>query len=205
MAKLLYIEASPRKQRSASIAVAKEYLAAYQAAHPQDTVEVLDLWAADLPRLDETTLDARYAVGAGQPLTPEQEAAWQAVVKVVEHFKSADRYLFSVPMWNFSIPYILKHYLDAITHPGLTFGYTPEKGYFGLVPGKKATVIYARGGAYAPGTPGEAYDLQSRYLNNALGFIGITDVSSIFVEPVMIDKETALCKAKAEAVRLAAL
>lgn len=204
MAKLLYIEASPRKKRSASIEVAKEYLATYQAAHPEDTIEILDLWATDLPRLDETTLDARYALGAGLTPTAEQADAWEAVVKIIEHFKSADRYLFSLPMWNFSIPYILKHYIDVLSQPGLTFGYTPEAGYFGLVNGKAATVVYARGGAYAAGSGAEAYDQQSRYFAGALGFMGITEVTSVFVEPTLIDKDAALCNAKAEAIRLAA-
>src|SRR5688500_6314167 len=44
MAKLLYIEASPRKLRSHSIAVAEEFLATYRAAHAQDELEKLDVW-----------------------------------------------------------------------------------------------------------------------------------------------------------------
>ena len=44
MSKLLYIEASPRKSRSKSIAVAKTFLDAYRAANPGDAVVTIDLW-----------------------------------------------------------------------------------------------------------------------------------------------------------------
>ena len=53
-------------------------------------------------------------------------------------------------MWNFGIPYILKHYIDLIVQPGLTFSFSPSEGYKGLVTGKPVTVVYARGGAYGP-------------------------------------------------------
>ncbi|MCU0706975.1 MAG: hypothetical protein MUF23_01655 [Pirellula sp.] len=39
MAKLLYIEASPRKERSKSIFVAKSFLAKYQSTHRGDEVQ----------------------------------------------------------------------------------------------------------------------------------------------------------------------
>ncbi|MBV9130893.1 MAG: NAD(P)H-dependent oxidoreductase [Verrucomicrobia bacterium] len=36
--------------------------------------------------------------------TREQAQAWKRVEAVIERFKSADWYLFSLPMWNFGIP-----------------------------------------------------------------------------------------------------
>ena len=66
MARLLYVEASPRKGRSHSITVAEAFIEAYAAAHPGDTVDRLDLWNADLPRFDGAMLDAKYAILHGQ-------------------------------------------------------------------------------------------------------------------------------------------
>ena len=203
MANLLYIESSPRKTRSASIEVARHYVDAYRAAHPQDTVETLDLWATDLPAFNEAAIDAKYAILHGQSFTAEQEAAWKKVSAVAEQFKRADAYLVSVPMWNFGIPYILKHYIDLLVQPGLTFTFSPEEGYKGLVTGKPVTVIYARGGAYGAGSGTEAYDQQIRYLEQVLGFIGFTDVRQILVEPTLSDRDAALARAKTEAVCLA--
>jgi FMN-dependent NADH-azoreductase len=189
MAKLLYIESSPRKERAASIAVARRFLDVYRTRNPQDTIESLDLWAMKLPHVNGTTLDAKYAILHGQPHTPQQANAWKAVVTVAEQFKSADKYLFSVPMWNFSIPYVLKHYIDVLVQPGLTFTYSASEGYKGLVTGKPAVAVYSRGGAYGPGTGAEAYDKQTDYLRHVLGFIGLTDLKQILVEPTLAGPE----------------
>src|SRR5271154_147935 len=105
MAKLLHISSSPRGDRSASLTVARQFIEAYKAAHPGDTVETLDLWTAKLPEFDGPAQESKYAIMSGQKLTPEQEHAWVEIKRVVEHFKSFDKYIFSVPMWNFSIPY----------------------------------------------------------------------------------------------------
>jgi len=94
MAKLLYIESSPRKGRAASIAVARYFLDAYRDKNPNDALETLDLWATNLPRFDGSVLEAKYAIVNGQPHTAEQSKTWQAIVKLAEHFKAADKYLF---------------------------------------------------------------------------------------------------------------
>jgi FMN-dependent NADH-azoreductase len=205
MRKLLHIQASPRIGRSASIAVAKHFLEVYRAKHPGDTVETLNLWEFELPEFDGVTLDAKYAILYEQMHTPEQRAAWQAVVGIADRFKSADKYLFSLPMWNFGIPYKLKHFIDVLVQPGLTFSFTPEAGYKGLVTDKPVAAIYARGGAYGPGSGAEGYDAQSAYLRQILGFIGFTDIQEIFIEPTLAgptakDNAVAVGKVKATGV-----
>ena len=92
MATLLYIESSPRKERAASIAVARRFLDAYRRRNPQDVIESLDLWAMKLPLLNGSTLDAKDAILHGQPDTPQQANAWKAVVTVAEQFKAADKF-----------------------------------------------------------------------------------------------------------------
>jgi FMN-dependent NADH-azoreductase len=198
MSKLLYVEASPRKERSASIAVARHFLAEYGKRHPQDTIETLDLWDLKLPRFDKDVLEAKYAILHGSSHTPGQKRAWGEVERVIRHFLAADKYVFSVPMWNFGIPYVLKHYIDVLVQPGLTFSWSPEAGYTGLVTGRPAALIYARGGSYPKGTPGEMYDQQSRYMAQILGFIGITNIREIYAEPTLGGPE-----AKADAIRRA--
>lgn len=205
MAKLLYLECSPRKERSHAIAVARAFLEQYQSTHPDDTIETLDLWAADLPPFDGETLNAKYAVMSGSGHTPEQAAAWNAVTAVADRFKAADKYLFSIPMWNFGIPYPLKHYIDVITQPGLTFSFSPETGYQGLVTGKPVVVVYARGGEYPAGTPGEAMDLQSAYMKLWLGFIGFTEIHSILVEPTLAPPEVVSARKEAAIAQATAL
>ncbi len=184
MATLLYIESSPRKTRSKSITAAKAFLEAYKTSHPNDHIVTIDLWEKKLPEFDGFTIDAKYQVLHGQGFSPEQHQAWQAVVDLCEEFKAADKYVISLPMWNFGIPYKLKHYIDVIAQPGQTFRYDPATGYSGLVTGKPITIIYARGGDYSSDET-KGIDFQKGYLDFLLGFIGFKDVQSILVEPTL--------------------
>ncbi len=207
MAKLLYIEASPRKDRSASIRVAADFVDSYKKSHPADSVEILDLWQKELPPFNGDVINAKYRILHGETHTESEREAWRAVEEIIGHFRGFDKYLFSLPMWNFGIPYILKHYIDILVQPGYTFSYSPDSGYAGLVTGKPAIMVCARGGSYPPGTPGEAYDMQKRYMETILGFIGFTGIQSIIIEPTLMlghDEYAAMLEAKkAEARALA--
>ena len=203
MASVLSIVASPRAE-SNSLAVAHAFLDAYRQGHPDDTVETLDLFTADLPAFAAPLAKAKYAVlGGGQP-TDDAERAWAAVIEIVNHFKAAEKYVFAVPMWNFGIPYRLKHYIDLLVQPHLTFRYSPDAGYSGLVTGKPAFVAYARGGAYGEGSGLEAMDHQKPYLEQILGFIGFTDIRSVLVEPMLMGGPAAAADALAASKRKAA-
>jgi len=185
MAKVLHIQSSPRGERSYSRRAAEAFLESYLDAHPGDTVETLDL-AGDIPEFDALAVSGKYRLLHGEVHTEAESDAWKAVLGEIERFKDADKIVLSVPMWNFGIPYRLKQYFDVIVQPGSTFSYSPDTGYTGLVTGKPAVLVLARGGEYAPDTPGAAYDKQKPYLEGILGFIGFTDVDSIVIEPTLM-------------------
>lgn len=207
MNRLLYIESSPRKKRSASIEVANVFLSEFEKTHPDGEIQKVDLWAKDLPPFDGDVIDAKYAILHGQSQTEAQRKSWRAVEQLIAEFKNADKYLISLPMWNFSIPYKLKHYIDLIVQPGYTFSFSPEEGYKGLIKDKPIVLIYARGGAYGSGTGAENLDLQKNYMETILKFIGFSDIRSIMIEPTLAspeEKNATMEKAKAEAVKAAA-
>lgn len=206
MARLLYVEASPRKQRSASIEVARAFIAAYRAAHPDDTVETLDIWDVELPEFDGAAMEAKYAGLSGMPLTAPQEVAWDRIRALAELFHEAEKLLFAVPLWNFGIPYRLKHLIDVISQKDVLFSFT-EQGFSGLLAGRKAAVIYARGLDYGASafTPAAGFDFQKPYMEMWLRFIGITDITAITVEKTLFGPEVdsrarAEAKSRAEAV-----
>lgn len=188
MAKLLYIQASPRGGRSKSIAVADAFVQVCKAAHRCDAVEVVNVFEADLCAFDGPVVQAKYNILHGREHTREEMSAWQRVEETIEEFGSADKYVFAVPMWNFGIPYRLKQYIDIIVQPGYTFSYSPDDGYKGLMTGRKAFIAYARGGDYSS-EPFSAMNFQSTYLEAILGFIGIEKVSSVVVEPTLMGGE----------------
>ena len=184
MATLLYIQASPRIERSHSIAVASAFVEAYRAIHPDDHIIETNLFDTDLPAFDLLAVNAKYSVMHGREQSDEQQQAWHSIIAEIDRFKAADKYVFAVPMWNFSIPWRLKQYIDILVQPGLTF--TIEDGrYRGLLEDKSALVVYARGGQYPAGTDLNALDHQKPYMETILPFIGITDVSAIVIEPTL--------------------
>ncbi len=206
MSKILYLQASPRAGQSLSIAVADAFLDAYRRHHPADTVTVLNLFREELPPFDGAVLAAKYAVLNGKPHTPDQAAAWKAIERIASEFAGHDKFVLAAAMWNFSIPYRLKHYLDLIVQPGLTFRFSPESGYSGLVTGKPAFLALARGGEYPPGGPAAAFDFQRPYLQTILGFIGFTEIHTVTVEPTLGDPERtarSLGEARAKAAEIA--
>jgi FMN-dependent NADH-azoreductase len=195
----LYIQASPRGARSKSIQAADAFVNAYSAKHPDDRIDKLDLFEASLPVFDGTAAAAKFKIPNKQPVTPEERQVWTEVEKVIARFKAADKVVLATPMWNFSIPYRLKQYIDIIVQPNYTFK-TGENGYEGLVTGKPLLGVYARGGAYPAGTPGQAYDLQTRYVELIFGFMGFTTFHRLLVEPTLQEGEEGAQKALAAAV-----
>ena len=90
-------------------------------------------------------------------------------------------------MWNFSIPYLLKHYLDVIVQPKYLFQYT-NTGVEGLVKNRKMMVVTSRGGTYT--TPDmSAMDFQEPYLRAIFGFVGIKDINFVNAEAMDMGAE----------------
>ena len=208
MPMLLYIEASPRKDRSASIEVSRAFLEAYRAANPHDEIETLDIWASDLPSFNGEALAAKYAGLNGTPLTTEQKTVWDDIRRLAAPFLAADKLLFAVPLWNFGIPYRLKQLIDLISQKDILFS-ADRNGYQGLLKARKAMLVYARGLDYlstASATPAATYDFQKPYMEMWLRFIGVTEISDIIVEKTLfgptLDVESRT-KAKRRAASLA--
>jgi FMN-dependent NADH-azoreductase len=184
MTRVLYIEGSPNKDYSASIEVCNAFLDAYRLAHPDHEIRKLDIWNLAMPEFDEAALAAKYAGLSGTALTPSQAAAWHRIEQLAAPFREADKFLFGVPLWNFSIPYKLKHLIDVISQKDVLFTFDGA-GFVGKLAGKKAAVIYARGLGYqSPGsfTPAAEFDLQRPYMETWLRFVGVQDVTGIVVE-----------------------
>jgi FMN-dependent NADH-azoreductase len=203
MAKILHIVGSPRDDSFSTLA-AEAFIAAHLDKNPDDTVERLDVWTANLPAFDAATLGARFAAASGVTQTPEQAKAWGAILKVVAHFKAFDRYVLSTPLWNFGIPYPLKHFVDVLAQPGQTFSFSPATGYAGLVLDKPITLFVASAGDYRPGAPAAGLDFATPYLEWIFKFIGFTDITSVRVGPtagapdvVEKNKQAAIAEARA--------
>lgn len=184
MEKLLFIQASPRGQRSYSLSAAREFVSAYEQSHEGVEVVKLNLFEMNLPSFDGPAIEAKYAIMHSESPGEQQQLAWKTVEQLIEQFKSADKYVFAVPMWNFGIPYRLKQYFDVIVQPGYTFD-VDESGYVGLVEDRPVFIAYARGGDYPP-EKAEQVDYQKRYMELILGFVGLSSIQSVIVQPTLM-------------------
>ncbi len=183
MTRLLYIEASPAGLSSTSGTVARAFLEAWREKYPEGQADTLNLWTTGMPELDRNFLSAREGIETGRPLTRNESIAWNSVREMAYRFLAADRVLLSSPMWNFGLPYRLKHYIDCLTQPTLTYTGNPEQGFQGKDPGRPAVLILSRGGSYRAGSGREPFDFQRRYLLAWLEFLGLNPVETILVEP----------------------
>ncbi len=176
MVNILHIDSSPRGERSHSRELSKEFVSSWRAAHPEDAIAYRDLGRYPVPHVDEAWIAAAFS--PPETHTPELTEAIKISDELVDEFLAADRYVFGVPMYNFNIPSTFKAYIDQIVRANRTFA-VDAQGFKGLVEGKKAVIITARGGDFSPTSPAAAYNFQEPYLRAIFGFIGITDIQFI--------------------------
>lgn len=80
--------------------------------------------------------------------------------------------LIGAPMYNYSVPAVLKARIDRMSFPGAFID--PHTGQ-SLLRDTKVVVIIARGGAYGAGGPREGWDFQTPYLRTYFGKHGVTE------------------------------
>ncbi|MHC5597549.1 MAG: FMN-dependent NADH-azoreductase [Nostoc sp.] len=176
MVNILHIDSSPRGERSHSRELSKEFVSGWKAAHPEDAIAYRDLGHHPVPHVNEAWIAAAFS--PPETHTPELTEALRISDELVDEFLAADRYVFGVPMYNFNIPSTFKAYIDQIVRANRTFAIDAQ-GFRGLVEGKKALIITARGGDFSPTSPAAPYDFQEPYLRTIFGFIGLTDIQFI--------------------------
>lgn len=170
MSKVLYIKANAKPEgTSRTFKISDAFIETYKAENPEDEIITLDLYKEGINFLSEE--------GVMMHRPNEGEGRDHPVLKYAYQFLEADKYVFAEPLWNLSIPAILKAYLDYICVTSITFKYTAQ-GPVGLCQGKKAVNITTRGGDYSSGIAAQ-WEMGDRYLKTILGFLGITDYTTL--------------------------
>ena len=195
MSKVLYIKANIKEEgQSRTFQVSDHFVEMYKKNHPEDEIITLDLYKEGIDFLRPQDLDSVFG-----PKT--EESKQHPVLKYAYQFQEADKYIFAAPMWNLSMPAILKAYLDYVSVTGITFRYTAQ-GPQGLLENKKAIHITARGGVYER----SEVEMGDCYLRTLLNFFGVYDISTIAIEGLDVignDIENILSSSKEKAKKLA--
>jgi FMN-dependent NADH-azoreductase len=179
MATLLKIDSSPMGDRSISRKLTAQFADAWRKSHPSGRVVSRDLSKMTIPTVDGSWVGAVYTPEEGR--SPEQHKLLALSDELIAELYAADEIVLGSPMHNFSIPSVLKLWIDQIVRVGKTFSYG-EKGPVGLLKNKKMTLLIASGGSYGEGTALASLNFLSPYLRTLFGFMGITDVTIIPAE-----------------------
>ncbi|HEM3635701.1 TPA: NAD(P)H-dependent oxidoreductase [Streptococcus suis] len=176
MSTVLIVKAHPLDvQKSYAVRALEDFQVRYASLHPEDKIEIVDVFEDQIPALDKSLLEAMGAAKKGEGISPEQAEQLDRYNALTQQFLAADKIVVVNPLWNLNVPSQLVSWINTINVAGLTFKYGPE-GSVGLVKGKKLLHIQSNGGVYA------GQDPAAQYIKSVFEFLGFEDIHQVFIE-----------------------
>lgn len=192
---ILKIDSSARRDGSISRELGADIIARLAENGPVDVTE-RDV-SNGLPVVTGDWIGANFTAAGDRTETQRAELALSDAL--VAELSAADVLVIGLPIYNFGLPASLKAWIDLVARAGVTFRYT-ESGPKGLLEGKRAIIAVASGGTEV----GSDIDFATNHLAHVLGFIGITDVSFVNADRMMVDADASLTRARGQIADLAA-
>lgn len=185
MATVLIVKAHPLDpQKSYALRALEEFQTRYASLHPEDNMEIVDVFEDQIPALDKPLFEAMGAAKKGVEISPEQAERLDCYNALTQQFLAADKIVVVNPLWNLNVPSQLVSWINTINVAGLTFKYGPE-GSIGLVKDKKLLHIQSNGGVYA------GQDPAAQYIKSVFEFLGFEDINQVFIEGQSADPSQA--------------
>jgi FMN-dependent NADH-azoreductase len=128
-------------------------------------------------------VDAGFAAAMGTNTSAHSAskvAALAASEELIRELETASSLIIATPMHNYTVPAVLKAWIDQVVRFGRTFTSTPQ-GKVGNLADRPAYVVVSSGGFYS-GDLGRQPDFLTPYLTAILATIGITSVTFIRME-----------------------
>ncbi|MGQ7364543.1 FMN-dependent NADH-azoreductase [Streptococcus suis] len=185
MATVLIVKAHPLDpQKSYALRALEEFETRFASLHPEDRIEIVDVFEDQIPTLDKPLLEAMAAAKKGEEIASEQAKRLERYNAFTQQFLSADKIVVVNPLWNLNVPSQLVSWINTINVAGLTFKYGPE-GSIGLIKDKKLLHIQSNGGVYA------GQDPAAQYIKSIFEFLGFKDIQQVFIEGQSADPSQA--------------
>lgn len=185
MATVLIVKAHPLDpQKSYALRALEEFETRFASLHPEDRIEIVDVFEDQIPTLDKHLLEAMAAAKKGEEIASEQAERLERYNAFTQQFLSADKIVVVNPLWNLNVPSQLVSWINTINVAGLTFKYGPE-GSIGLIKDKKLLHIQSNGGVYA------GQDPAAQYIKSIFEFLGFKDIQQVFIEGQSADPSQA--------------
>ena len=174
MTNILHITSSIRGEDSVSTSLGNRLVAKLAGKNAVRR----DLAKNDLPFIDAERHAANLAPYADR--SEAQHGLAKIADELIDELEAADTIIFSVPVYNFTVPATLKAWADLVARAGRTFRYT-QNGPEGLLTGKTVYITAATGGTAI----GSDIDFMTPWLKFFLGFLGMTDVRLVAADGIM--------------------
>jgi FMN-dependent NADH-azoreductase len=185
--KTLIVKYIPRNEQSNT----KKLLDAFREEISISDAEELDL-LDDVPDmlLGDNLLAHINRNILGLKLLPEEEKLLSKMDRMAAQLKSADIVVVAFPMYNFSMPAIVKAWFDSVIQKGVTFG---ERNHGQMVisnAGKKALTLISSGGVYNnESLSGQRREHALSLSNLEFQFLGYSDVRGVLAEGMAKEEE----------------
>lgn len=180
--KLMRVDASPKGAKSNSRMLADEFVEMLRERMPHLEVDYLDLAEQTPPHVTAAFAHATYTPAAQR--TQEMRDLLAPSDALCKRLLAADALLFSMPMYNWSMPSSFKAFIDYIVRTDVTYYFTEEGGIGGGLSRQKVLFLTTRGADLSPDSPFHGMDALSPALRAAFSFIGVNEPYFVNAEPM---------------------
>jgi FMN-dependent NADH-azoreductase len=178
------LDSSIRGEGSVSRALADEVEQVWSREYPDAEFIRRDLGLHPLPSVWPDAVANRTSTYKGRTATA-------LAAELVDEVLAADAYILAVPMYNFSIPQQVKHWIDMIITDPRAADINQQ-----LLAGRPAVLVEARGGGYGPGTRREGWNHATPYLQRILVDVWGLDLAIAAAELTRAEVDPAMAHLK---------
>lgn len=179
---ILSIRSSVLGEASVSNQLSDELIAALQSDGAEYSVIERNFQQQAVPHVDGAWLQALMTAKEDRDAEQQQQVEYSD--ELIAEVMAADVLILALPMYNFTVPSMLKAWIDHIARAGVTFKYT-DKGAEGLLKDKKVYFVTAMGGVHEAGVS----DFLRPYMKMIMAFLGIEDVEFITADGLNMGEE----------------
>lgn len=190
---ILHIDSSPRKKshsRELSAAIVKKILE----VAPGANISRRDLGFEPLPH---TVADYAAALASPATLAAPPKGSLDVSEALIREVEAADVIVIGTPMYNFTIPSVLKAWIDQVLRAGRTWKSTPA-GKVGVLRDRPVFIGVASGAIFT-GDRANQPDFLTPYLTLALNSIGLEALQFLRIQATafLSDDQAVLAREKA--------
>jgi FMN-dependent NADH-azoreductase len=179
MMRILHVSCSPRGQASESYRISQKIIEVLLKREPTTKLANRVIGDGAISHIDES-----YATALGATRRSFAEifpkGSMSQSEELIQELESADFLVIGTPMHNFTVPSVLKAWIDHIVRVRRTFDSTKE-GYVGRLRDRPVFVAVSSGGRYS-GERARQPDFLTPYLKAILGIIGLHDLTVFSIE-----------------------